>query len=142
MVGGAIAKALTSSEEWAATCVARRTAEALENADAVAVDLLDSAACERIAAKIEPITHLYFAAYQARPTRVEEIEPNLTLLKYAVLLGRGGGALQRVVLTTDGKDYGVRWAAIKTPARETDPRALTPNFYFDQQDSPLCHRLL
>jgi hypothetical protein len=42
--------------------------------------------------------------------------------------------LKRVVLTQGGKYYGVHLGAHKTPSKETDPRHLPPNFYYDQED--------
>ena len=42
--------------------------------------------------------------------------------------------LHRVVLVTGTKDYGAHLGPLKTPARETDPRHMPPDFYFDQID--------
>lgn len=134
VIGGAIAKQLVASGEWDITCAARDAVQTLEGVRNVTVDLLDPESTARARRDIAGVTHLFFAAYIPRPTRVDEIESNLQLLKSAVNLAESGGTLERVVLMTGGKYYGVQWGAIKTPARETDPRALTPNFYFDQQD--------
>ena len=42
--------------------------------------------------------------------------------------------LQRVVLFQGGKYYGVHLGPHKSPSKESDPRILPPNFYYDQQD--------
>jgi len=42
--------------------------------------------------------------------------------------------LERVVLTQGGKYYGVHLGPHKSPSKESDPRHLPPNFYYDQQD--------
>ncbi len=42
--------------------------------------------------------------------------------------------LERVVLVTGTKTYGVHLGPYKTPARESDPRHMPPNYYFDQVD--------
>lgn len=43
-------------------------------------------------------------------------------------------SLQRVILVTGTKYYGIHLGPIKTPARETDSRHIPPNYYFDQID--------
>jgi hypothetical protein len=43
-------------------------------------------------------------------------------------------ALHRVVLVTGTKYYGSHLGPFKTPARESDPRHIGPNYYFDQID--------
>ena len=40
--------------------------------------------------------------------------------------------LKRFVLVTGTKYYGVHIFFLKTPMRETDPRHMPPNYYFDQ----------
>ena len=42
--------------------------------------------------------------------------------------------LERVILVQGGKYYGVHLGPHKTPSKETDPRHLPPNFYYNQQD--------
>lgn len=49
---------------------------------------------------------------------MEEIAPNL----------------KRVLFIQGGKAYGAHLGIYKTPAYETDPRSMTPNFYYDQED--------
>ena len=134
VIGGAIARQMVSAAGWRVTCVTRSGA-APEGATGMAVDLLDAQAVRAAAAKLEPVTHVFYAAYQQRPTRTEEVGCNLAMLRHAIDLGEAhAGALERVVLVTGGKYYGLQWGAIKTPARETDPRHLGPNFYYQQQD--------
>jgi nucleoside-diphosphate-sugar epimerase len=43
-------------------------------------------------------------------------------------------ALRRVVLVTGTKYYGSHLGPFKTPARESDPRHMPPDYYFDQID--------
>jgi nucleoside-diphosphate-sugar epimerase len=47
---------------------------------------------------------------------------------------RASPALSRVVLVTGTKYYGSHLGPFKTPARESDPRHLPPDYYFDQID--------
>lgn len=134
VIGGAIARRLAGDPAWRVSCVTRSGA-APEGVTGLAVDLLDTASVQAAARRLEPVTHVFYAAYQHRPTRTEEIPPNLAMLRHAIDLGEAqAGSLQRFVLVTGGKYYGLQWGAIKTPARETDPRHLGPNFYYAQQD--------
>ena len=134
VIGGAMARHLAAKPDWRVTCVTR-AGGAPPNAAGLAVDLLDPQAVRVAAASLQPVTHVFYAAYQQRPTRSEEIAPNLAMLRHAIDLGEAHpGSLQRVVLVTGGKYYGLQWGAIRTPARETDARHLGPNFYYAQQD--------
>ena len=49
-------------------------------------------------------------------------------------IAKASRALQRVVLVTGTKYYGTHLGPLKTPMRETDPRHMPPDFYFDQID--------
>lgn len=133
VIGRAMALQLVA-RGWDVVCAAR-SGEAVPGATGLAVDLLDADAVQRAARELGPVSHLFYAAYQPRPTRAGEIEPNRDMLAHAIDLAQGSSrALQRVVLVTGGKVYGLQWGAIKTPAREGDPRSLGPNFYFAQED--------
>ena len=44
------------------------------------------------------------------------------------------GGLARIVLMQGTKYYGSHLGPFKTPALESDPRHMPPNFYFNQQD--------
>lgn len=133
VIGRAVAQRLVADGGWDVVC-ATRTGEAVTGARGLHVDLLDAASCERAQQEIGSVSHLFYAAYQPRPSRAEEIAPNRDMLGHAVDLANAGGGLERVVLFTGGKVYGLQWGAIKTPAREGDPRSLGPNFYFAQED--------
>lgn len=134
VIGGAIARHLVDVGDWDVLCVTR-SGVCVDGAKAVALDLLDRDACRSAAQAMGPVSHVFFAAYQPRSTRTAEIEPNLQMLVHALdMAERHEGALRRVVLVTGGKYYGLQWGPIRTPARETDPRNLGPNFYYEQED--------
>ncbi|MDA7419195.1 SDR family oxidoreductase [Xenophilus arseniciresistens] len=133
VIGGAIARHLAGLKDARVCCVSRGGA-APEGATGLSIDLLDERAVAAACRTMPLVTHLYFAGYQARPSRLEEVAPNLAMLRHAIDLAQAGGALQRTVLVTGGKYYGLQWGAIRTPARESDPRHLGPNFYYAQHD--------
>lgn len=134
VVGRAISQQLAAYPDWRVTC-ATRSGKALSGATGIAVDLMDPQAVIAAASQLDRVTHMFYAAYQPRMTRSEEVEPNLTMLRHAIDLAEGtSDALQHVTLITGGKYYGLQWGAIRTPARESAPRHLGPNFYYAQHD--------
>ena len=56
------------------------------------------------------------------------------LVNSVTAIAKANRGLQRVVLVTGTKYYGVHLGPTKTPMRETDPRHMPPDFYFDQID--------
>ena len=85
-------------------------------------------------------THIFYAAVQpgtgAAADYATVVAPNRDMLVNSVSAPspRASRALQRVVLVTGTKYYGVHLGPLKTPMRETDPRHMPPDFYFDQID--------
>ena len=85
------------------------------------------------------VTHVFYAAFQATPGSASNFAsntgPNREMLVNSVTaISRGAPHLKRVVLVTGTKYYGVHLGPLKTPMRETDPRHMPPNYYFDQID--------
>lgn len=83
---------------------------------------------------VDDVTHLAFAAYVEAGPPAELVAPNVALLQGALDLVRPAGTLQHATLYQGGKAYGAHLGAFKTPAKESDPRLLAPNFYYDQED--------
>ncbi|MFE4540903.1 SDR family oxidoreductase [Streptomyces scopuliridis] len=80
-------------------------------------------------------TRLVFAAYIERDDLEAQIAPNLALLDNTLKgLAAAGAPLQHVTLYQGHKFYGSHLGAFKTPAKESDPRLIGPNFYYDQED--------
>ncbi|MCK1968554.1 SDR family oxidoreductase [Franconibacter sp. IITDAS19] len=99
------------------------------------VDLTDRHACEAMLAQVPEATHLVFAAYQEKPTPAELVETNLLMLKNLVeVLEAKAPHLNHVTLMQGGKAYGAHIGAFPSPAKESDPRHMPPNFYYDQED--------
>jgi nucleoside-diphosphate-sugar epimerase len=101
-----------------------------------------SARCADVGRKLGSLsdaTHVFYAAVQPGTGRAADyatvVAPNRDMLVNAVsAIAKGNRALQRVVLVTGTKYYGVHLGPLKTPMRETDPRHMPPDFYFDQID--------
>ena len=81
------------------------------------------------------ITHIFYAALQMQGNLFEEIAPNLAMLRHTVeAVERSSAGLRKVVLLEGAKYYGAHLGPYKTPAKESDPRQMPPNFYYDQED--------
>ena len=101
---------------------------------AIAVDLLDAADTRAKLAEAGDVTHLFYAAYQDRPTWAELVPPNLAMLENLVDgLEPAAPGLRHVSLMQGYKVYGAHLGPFKTPARETDAGHMPPEFNVDQQ---------
>lgn len=135
VIGSAIIERLTGRGEWDVVGLSRREPDADWPARHICVDLLDRAHAEEKLAELTGVTHIFYAAYQARPDRAAEVAPNLTLLRNAVeTIDAVASDLRHVNLMQGGKAYGCHLGPFKTPAKESDPRHMPPNFYYDQED--------
>jgi len=107
----------------------------------IAADMLDADAC-RMALKGIAVTHLVYAA-RAKHTLyttmapgakvgIEQVEPNVAML-CNVVAACTEPTLRHVHVVQGSKWYGFHLGPYPTPARESAPGHLPPNFYFDQQ---------
>jgi nucleoside-diphosphate-sugar epimerase len=139
VIGRYIVEQLLAQGSWQVLGVSRRAAAEQDNYRHLSVDLLDADATERAFASISDVTHVFYAAFQASvgaaANYAANIAPNRDMLVHAVTaIARHSRALQRVVLVTGTKYYGIHLGPLKTPMRETDPRHMPPDYYFDQID--------
>lgn len=135
VIGRAIVERLTADPEWDVVALSRRVPDFETTARHVSVDLRDRADAEAKLAQLSDTTHVFYAAYQAMPTRTQEVAPNLELLVNSVeAIAAAAPGLQHVNLMQGGKYYGCHLGPFKNPAVEDDPRHMPPNFYYDQQD--------
>jgi nucleoside-diphosphate-sugar epimerase len=81
------------------------------------------------------VTDLVFASYSEQATSDRQITANMALLRGALdSLLRVAAPLRHVTLYQGNKYYGAHLGHFRTPAKETDPRLLGPNFYYEQED--------
>jgi nucleoside-diphosphate-sugar epimerase len=101
----------------------------------VAVDLLDVDDCSAKLAALTDVTHIFYAAYQERPTWAELVPPNLAMLVNVVeTVEPVAKRLEHVSLMQGYKVYGAHLGPFKTPARESDPKHMPPEFNVDQEE--------
>ena len=99
------------------------------------VDLLSEADTERGLSHLTDVTHVVFAAYVEKSTPTERSSVNVALLRNVLnVVEKYSTRLEHVTLYQGGKAYGADLGPFKTPAREDDPRLMSPNFYYDQED--------
>jgi nucleoside-diphosphate-sugar epimerase len=139
VIGRYIVEKLAAREDWRVVGVSRRKGEDRDRVRYIAVDLLDRAAAARALGGLREATHVFYAAFQPAPGAAADFARNVAanrdMLVHSVsALDQVSGALERVVLVTGTKYYGSHLGAYRTPAKESDPRHLGPNYYFDQID--------
>jgi nucleoside-diphosphate-sugar epimerase len=135
VVGRGLVSHLLSLDDWDVVALSRRDVPREGRLQTVSVDLLDRPQCEAKLRDLSDLTHVFYVAYAPRPTHGEEVEPNLRMLQNLMeVLGPAAPGLRHVSLMQGTKAYGAHLGPYKTPARETDPRIISPMFYFPQQD--------
>ncbi len=133
VIGRYVVDHLLSLGDWKVVGLSRRT-EKKSAVQFISVDLLDRKDAEAKLAGLEDVTHVVYCAYQARPTWAEHNAPNLAMLVNSVEpIAKAAKGLESVVLLEGNKWYGSHLGPFKTPAKESDPPHMLPNFYVDQQ---------
>ncbi len=135
VVGRATMTYLEAQSDWEVIGLSRRAPDFETMARFHQLDLTDGAACRGVLNGVTDVTHVFFCAYAPRPSFEIEADVNLAmLLNLMEALEPAPMKLEHVQLVHGSKWYGCHLGPYKTPAREDDPRARVPCFYFDQQD--------
>lgn len=135
VVGRNLLRRLAADPDWDVIAVSRRAPDVEGSYRHIAVDLLDAADAKAKLGALAEVTHVFFAAYIEKPGWAEMVAPNLALLANLMdAVEPAATGLAHVNLTHGTKWYGSHLGPFKTPAKETDPRHMPPNFYYDQQD--------
>ena len=134
VIGRNLLHHLEADADWRIIGLSRRAPDFATRARFIAVDLLDR---EQTLAKLGGLreaTHVFYCAFQARPTWAEHNAPNLAMLVNAVdAIDAASSQLRHVHLVEGTKFYGTHLGPFKTPACEDDPPHMLPNFYYDQE---------
>jgi nucleoside-diphosphate-sugar epimerase len=135
VVGRGLLKHLVTLPDWDIIALSRRQVSEELSVPSISVDLLNRDECREALSSLSDVTHVFYVAYAARPTHEEEVAPNLQMLQNLMeILVRAAPNLRHVSLMQGTKAYGAHLGPYKTPARESDPRIISPLFYFPQQD--------
>ena len=135
VTGRTLINHLVSLGDWEVIGLSRRKPEFQSAAQFIAVDLLNRPEVEDRLRGIKDVTHLFYAALQPAANFFAEVAPNLAMLTNTVeTVEKSSTTFRKVVLIEGAKYYGAHLGPYKTPAKETDPRHMPPNFYYDQED--------
>lgn len=134
VIGRKLVEHLLGIGGWRVVALSRRQPDFATKAEFISVDLLDRADAEAKLSGLADATHIFYAAFQARPTWAEHNAPNLAMLVNSVEpIERASPGLRHVHLVEGNKWYGSHLGPFKTPAKEDDPPHMLPNFYYDQE---------
>ncbi|WP_149093764.1 NAD-dependent epimerase/dehydratase family protein [Paenibacillus terrae] len=141
IIGSYILEHISQLEDWDAIGIAR-TIPDQHPERYVSMDLLNEVDIQEKLREIPEVTHIFYAAYQNFPALSKElIEVNTSMLEHVVnAVEEKSGSLQRVILMQGAKVYGSHLGKFKTPAKESAPRHLPPNFYYNQEDFLRTHQ--
>jgi nucleoside-diphosphate-sugar epimerase len=134
VAGRNLLQQLVSDPDWDVIAVSRRTPDVWGEYRHIAADLLDAADAEARLGELSEVTHIFFSAYIEKPALAAMVAPNMALLTNLMdAVEPAAQGLQHVNLMHGTKWYGNHLGPFKTPAKETDPGHMPPNFYYDQQ---------
>lgn len=136
VIGTNLVDHLASLEDWRVVGLSRRGGvDVPGKVRQIAVDLLDPDDTRDKLAGLSEVTHVFYVAYQDRPTWAELVPPNLAMLVNVVdAIEPVAQGLRHISLMQGYKVYGAHLGPFKTPAREDDPPHLPPEFNVDQQN--------
>jgi nucleoside-diphosphate-sugar epimerase len=134
IIGSNLIKYLLELGSWQVIGLSRKGGPHNENLRNIAVDLLDAQNCQEQLGGLKDVTHIFYAAYQDRDSWAELVAPNLAMLVNVVeVTEQAAPGLQHVSLMQGYKVYGAHLGPFKTPAKESDPGHMPPEFNVDQQ---------
>lgn len=134
VIGGNLVRHLAGLGDWEVIGLSRRGGQDAGSVRYIAVDLLDAADARAKLSGLTGVTHIFYAAYQDRPTWAELVAPNLAMLTHVVdAVEPVAAGLRHVSLMQGYKVYGAHLGPFKTPARESDADHMPPEFNIDQQ---------
>jgi nucleoside-diphosphate-sugar epimerase len=135
VTGRSLVNHLVALGNWEVVGLSRRRPEFRTDAQFIALDLLNRSEVQTRLSAIGDVTHVFYAALQPAANFFEEVAPNLAMLTNLVeTVEQASTKFRKVVLIEGAKFYGAHLGPYKTPARETDPRHMPPNFYYNQED--------
>ena len=135
VIGRNLIAHLEALGDWEVIGLSRRGGESAGRLRRIAVDLLDAPQARERLGGLREVTHIFYAAYQERPSWAELVPPNLSMLVNVVeAVEPAAGGLRHISLMQGYKVYGAHLGPFKTPARETDAGHMPPEFNVDQQD--------
>jgi len=132
IIGNAVVRELKGRPEWRVRAMPRTFVEGVET---IKADLTDADATRQALEAARDTTHVFYAALKGGNGLLDEERINGGMLRNLLDgLKSVGAPLQRVVHYQGAKVYGVHLGPTQAPFYEDDPRHMTPNFYYVQED--------
>lgn len=134
VIGGNLIEHLAREGHWRIIGLSRRGGRDEGPVRHISVDLLDRDDSRSKLAGLTETTHIFYAAYQDRPNWAELVVPNLAMLRNTIEnIEPVAAGLEHISLMQGYKVYGAHLGPFSTPARESDPPHMPPEFNVDQQ---------
>lgn len=134
VIGRNLLRWLERNTDWELIGLSRRAPDFPTRARFISVDLLDRAQAERKLCELTDVTHIFYAAFHPADSWAGHDAPNLALLRNSVEpIAAASTLLEHVHLVEGTKYYGSHLGPFKTPAKESDPPHMPPNFYLTQE---------
>lgn len=142
VVGRAAIDYLSTLRDTSVLGLARRKPDFETTAAFISVDLRDAASCKAAIAAHPDITNVVYAALHEQASVVagwterDHIRVNLEMLENLLdAVEQTCPNFRHLLLMQGGKAYGIHLGPPrKMPSKESDRRAMPPNFYYDQED--------
>jgi len=141
VVGRAALRHMSELSDWEVTGLSRRAPDFETSARFISVDLMEKNAC-REALGGSAFSHIVYAALHEQPSIVsgwledDHVRTNLAMMDNLLdAVDHKHSQLQHITVMQGGKAYGVHLGPRRRiPSKESDPRTMPPNFYYDQED--------
>ena len=141
VVGRAAMETYLEDPAWQVLGLSRRLPDEETRAGWIAADLTDRNTLEAALSAHAGISHVVYAALQEEASLVSGWTSDTQIGRNTLMLGNLLDALKSVgsrfshlALLQGTKAYGVHHGSYRMPARESDPRFIASNFYYDQED--------
>ncbi|ALG07581.1 SDR family oxidoreductase [Kibdelosporangium phytohabitans] len=132
VIGSNLIDHLATLDDWRVIGVSRRGGQDTGKVRYVSADLLDPAGTQATLGGLTEATHVFYAAFQDRPTWSGLVRPNVEML--ANVVDAVDPFIRHVNLMQGYKVYGAHLGPFKTPAREDDAGHMPPEFNVSQQE--------
>jgi nucleoside-diphosphate-sugar epimerase len=142
---GVVGRAALAHFETSGSCrvigLSRRAPDFPTGAEWVNVDLTNEAEAVSSLSGLTGVTHVVYAALYEEAKLVDgwtgerQIRTNLAMFRNLVEpIAATSPGLRHITLLQGTKAYGIHHGSFRIPARESDPRFIASNFYYDQED--------
>lgn len=134
IIGTNLINHLLALDNWEVIGLSRRGGIDRKNLLNISIDLLDPENTKEKLSHLKQVTHIFYTAYQDRPTWAALVKPNLDMLVNVVnTIEPIASHLQHISLMQGYKVYGAHFGPFKTPAKESDAGFMPPEFNMEQQ---------